>query len=340
MKNIFRYTAMMVGMAFTMPAMAQDPHFSSYYHAPMLLNPASVGKGVDDWRVMGIYRSQWWGGSGSAVFNTYTAAVEKRVAAGKTGNNHLGIGAYMLSDVSNNGILKNNYFSVGAAYNLSLDGEGKHMIGLGLQGVYANRMIDRSKTEFQSQFGSMGFQRSIPSDDPVNVATKRYWDVNAGATYSRNESSWGYYVGAALFHAANPHDGTTIAGGGYNIIPARVSLQGGFNLGLSASNNIALSSVADFQGEYEVVSVGVIDKIGLGINDVKLRSLNIGLWNRFGDAITPMVGLEFEKMIVSMSYDITTSSIRKLYNNVSSLEIGLGVQLGKTGENRKPVLQY
>ncbi|HEY8388599.1 MAG TPA: hypothetical protein VIK74_08340, partial [Parasegetibacter sp.] len=107
----------------------------------------------------------------------------------------MGVGAYLLSDASNNGLLKNNYFSVGAAYNMAIDQDGRYMIGLGLQGVYANRLIDYGKTRFESQFGSMGFQRAIPSDDPVSLKTKRYWDVNVGVQFSQNEDSWGYYVG-------------------------------------------------------------------------------------------------------------------------------------------------
>lgn len=338
MKNIFLYSAFVIGVAVAMPATAQDPHFSSYFHAPMLLNPASVGNEVEDWRVMAVYRSQWLGGSGSAVFNTYTAAVEKRVAASKTGNAQLGIGAYMLSDVSNNGILKNNYFSLGVSYNLSLDREGKHTIGVGMQGVYANRIVDYGKTEFQSQFGSMGFQRSIPSGDPVNLAKKRYWDVNAGVRYSMKGNDWSYYLGAALFHAANPEDGNITANGGNNTIPSRVSVQGGLNVELSGNNTLVVSSVTDFQGVNKVVSIGVIDKIG--INDPTLHSFNIGLWNRFGDAVTPVVGLEMQKMLVTLSYDITTSSIKKLYNNVQSFELGFAWQLGKTGGERRQVLQY
>ncbi|HEY8387035.1 MAG TPA: hypothetical protein VIK74_00445, partial [Parasegetibacter sp.] len=99
----------------------------------------------------------------------------------------------------------------------------------------------------------------------------------------------------ALFHAAKPEDGTFNTSGDITTIPSRFSVQGGVNFDLAVNNTLTLSSAADFQGENNVVSVGVIDKIG--VESPNLRSVNVGLWNRFGDAIIPVVGLETEKMM-------------------------------------------
>src|SRR6478736_10474558 len=147
---------------------AQDPHYSQYFSSPMTLNPALIGKGVDDWRLALNYRSQWWGGY-VQPYNTTTASAEKRLLKSKTDKNSLAFGFSVLSESSNAGVLKNNYFSGGAAYNLALDGTGETLLGAGMSVTYANRLLDASKFEFQTQYGSMGFQRTA-SNDPVSVS--------------------------------------------------------------------------------------------------------------------------------------------------------------------------
>jgi hypothetical protein len=48
---------------------AQDPFVSQYFSSPMHLNPALIAKGVGDWRVAGIYRTQWQG-AGAEPYTT------------------------------------------------------------------------------------------------------------------------------------------------------------------------------------------------------------------------------------------------------------------------------
>lgn len=185
---------------------AQDPHFSQYFTSPMTINPALTGKEVSDWRAGLNTRSQWWGGAVKPYY-TMTASLEKSIPLGSNEQHYWGLGAMVVSDQSNGGLLKNNYFSLSAAYHLGLDGEGKHLLGAGLTGTYANRVLDPGKFQFQSQLGSMGFQRDIPSNDPVNVAKNQYFDVSAGLHYSYNGDRYGLSAGAALFHVATPREG-------------------------------------------------------------------------------------------------------------------------------------
>ncbi len=98
----------------TLISHAQDPHFSQYFSSPMTVNPALIGRGVDDGRLLVDLRSQWWGSTGTKPYNTETVSFEKRLAAQKlSSNNNLSFGLMMLTDQSNGGILQNNYFTGG-----------------------------------------------------------------------------------------------------------------------------------------------------------------------------------------------------------------------------------
>lgn len=299
---------------------AQDPHFSQYFNSPMTLNPALIGKGIADWRALATFRSQWWGGSSAAPFYTTTASLEKKISIGNFDKNSLGIGLSILSDVSNAGLLKNNYFTVGAAYNLSLDEKGNELLGVGIEATYANKLLDLGKFEFQSQFGSMGFQRSTPSGDPVSILTNRYIDVNAGVHYSKViPESWGYQLGIAVFHAGTPREGV-FSNSTYSV-DRRITLQGGLLFYLSNKDEAQISSVSETQGQNNIFTIGAVYKAK--IKDHTIESLHIGVWNRFGDALYPYVGVEAKNWLIGISYDIISADIRSSYNSVQSMEFSM-----------------
>jgi type IX secretion system PorP/SprF family membrane protein len=314
---------------------AQDPHFSQYFASPMMVNPALIGKGVSDWRAMTNYRSQWWSSTVSP-FTTTTIALEKSFHTGTSDKNTLGIGFGILSDASNSGLLKNNYFILGAAYNLALNAAGTQLLGIGLEGSYANRLLDANKFEFQSQFGSMGFQRSAPSGDPVSVLSSKYWDMNVGIHYSNHMRNWGYYLGTALYHAANPVDGS-FSNTTYTI-DKRISFQGGLSFYGRNKNEFHITSNTDLQGEHTVFSLGALYKVKLLDEH---QSINVGLFNRFDDALYPYFGLELNSFLIGISYDIVTSKVKT--TSVQSLEFSFAWQFGSSKKNkpeRKGMLIY
>ena len=307
----------------TLNGTAQDPHFSQYFTSPITINPALIGKEVGDWRAMGTFRSQWWGGA-IAPFTTTAASLEKNFRSGTTGKSMFGIGVSLLSDASNSGLLKNNYFSAGIAYNIALDGQGNELLGVGLLGTYANRLLDASKFTFQSQFGSLGFQRSAPSGDPVSVLSNNYWDVSVGLHYSKRYKTGGFNLGLAIFHAGTPKEGV-FSNTTYSI-DRRVSLQAGMHFNLNNKDEIHFSSIADLQGQNSIYTLGGVYKAKL--NTAQLESLNVGLWNRFNDALYPYLALEGKSWLIGISYDVINSEIRNSYNSVQSIEMSLAWLFG------------
>src|SRR5260221_14431713 len=72
-----------------------DPHFSQYYVYPSWLNPALTGAFDGDYRVSGIYRSQW--GNVSSPFSTQGLSGE--FTTNKNGN----FGVNILNEKAGNG---------------------------------------------------------------------------------------------------------------------------------------------------------------------------------------------------------------------------------------------
>ena len=316
---------------------AQDPHFSQYFASPMTLNPALVGKGVGDWRAIALFRSQWWGGS-VAPYSTRSASIEKSYRTSSSNdNNAFGAGLSVLSDVSNSGLLQNNYISASGSYNIALNKQANQILAVGLQGTYANKRIDASKFQFQSQFGSMGFQRTA-SGDPVSVTSNSYLEANMGIHFSKTDSLFGYGIGAAIYHASSPKEGI------YNnvtyIISPRYSFQANMNFTLKSKDEIHFSSVLDLQGNNSIFTLGGLYKIS--INDNKIKSINIGLWNRFNDALYPYFGIESKNVIFGLSYDIVNPSLNSNSSYAQSLEASVSWLFGSKRSPNRPetVIRY
>jgi type IX secretion system PorP/SprF family membrane protein len=297
---------------------AQDPHFSQYFASPMTLSPALTGRGVTDWRLSSVYRTQWWMSYG-VPFTTTTVSVEKNMTAGRDNKNNLGFGISMLSDASNGGLLKNNYFSFAGAYHVAFDEEGKTMLSGGIMATYANRLLDPNRFEFQDQYGSMGFQRSVPSADPVTVLSNNYWDANAGLHFSRDFTSWGYDAGAAIYHLSRPSEGA-YGNFDYSISP-RYSLQGGVHVNFKNNNRLNARLISEIQGQNSIFTLGGV--YGLDLGDDTFKSFDLGLWHRFGDAFYPYAGISGANWQAGISYDIVVSQVKTAYNAVQSMEFSL-----------------
>jgi len=314
---------------FCLKSQAQDPHFSQFFTSPLTVNPALAGEGVSDWRASANFRSQWWGGY-VAPYTTKTVSIEKRFSKDKSSNNYFALGGYLLSDASNNGLLKNTYFSLDLSYHISLDAQGDEQISGGLSTTYANRLIDADKLSFQSQFGSMGFQRTAPSGEVIDLLANRYIDINAGINYSKKNTDWGYHIGAAVFHAGGPSEGA-YKGNQYSL-PRRFTISGGADFSMPNDNTLYLSSMYEKQGSNGIFTLGGQYKLGIHNNET-LSSLNLGLWNRFGDAIYPYVGLEGKNWLGGISYDIITSGVATGASSIQSLEVSLVWTFGKSSNN-------
>src|SRR5205085_11351308 len=96
MKNSFKLSCLLLATCFAIGAKAQvDPHFSQYYVYPAWLNPALTGAFDGQYRLSGIYRSQW--GNVSSPFSTPGLSAEF------TTNKNVNIGASVLNQTAGNG---------------------------------------------------------------------------------------------------------------------------------------------------------------------------------------------------------------------------------------------
>src|SRR4051812_36563509 len=135
---------------------AQDPNFSQFFVSPLTLNPALTGKFDGVFRIAGNYRNQW--PSINNAFVTATASVDASVLKNRIPEfDQFGVGVMAFTDKSGNGVLQHNYIALSTAYHKALDENGYHQIGLGFQGTYVSKTLDRTGLKFEDMLRSDGF---------------------------------------------------------------------------------------------------------------------------------------------------------------------------------------
>src|SRR5205085_1888460 len=82
---------------------AQDLHFSQYFNAPLLINPANTGFSPDvDWRIGINYRNQWAGVINNP-YKTMGAWGDAQLFNNRFQNGWLGVGFSILRDAAGTG---------------------------------------------------------------------------------------------------------------------------------------------------------------------------------------------------------------------------------------------
>jgi type IX secretion system PorP/SprF family membrane protein len=317
--------------------LAQDPFFSQYFMSPMTVNPAMIGKGTKATRVMANHRSQWWGSS-AANFVTNTVSAELPFAKGLTDKSQLALGVMGLSDVSNNGILKNNYFSAGMAYNQNLNQEGTKKFGAGLMATFGSRALDVSKMQWQSQFGSFGFNAALPSGENLQLPKRSYFDVAAGVHYSSEGKKWNVNLGASVFHVAQADISAFDAGN--SATRMRFNLNMDLAYKFNGGDELHFISLATQYNTKSVLNVGAIYKYKIN-GDHMISRVNAGLMSRMDDAYVGYFALEAPKWSLGVSYDFIQSDVQTFYNSVQSMEVSFCTFLTSKKKNIKaPSTQF
>lgn len=298
---------------------AQDPNFSQFFASPLTLNPALTGKFDGVYRVAGNYRNQW--PTINNAFTTYTASFDGHLLASRIPEiDQFGIGVMGFSDKSGNGILQNNYAALSIAYHKGLDENAFHQIGVGFQGTYLSKRLDVTNLKLEDMLQSDGFTGVTSESFSQNQISVSYFDANAGIIY--NGTTGGdnnFYAGASVYHL-NRHKETFIKGEYY--LEPRVTFHAGGRFPIG-DYYMHVSGNHSRQGGATNTIIGGTLAVNAGGTDIAPTQLYLGSWYRFGDALIPYIGLEWNELHIGATYDVNTSSLKPGSNMRGGAEISL-----------------
>lgn len=299
---------------------AQDPHFSQFFASPLTLNPAFTGKFDGTLRVAGNYRNQW--PAFNNVYTTSTLSVDFDILKSRLPDyDTWGIGILALTDKAGSGVLTNNYLAFSTSYHKALDEDGFKQIGLGFQGTYGQKKLDRNKLFFEDQltpFGFTGVTQETFNNENLNI---NYLDVNAGLLFSAStDASNNFYLGASMYHINRPRE--SFQGASWNIATRTTISAGGY---FPVSDILTLHTSGIYQYQNKSVETVIGGALGAALDAQSASPSNVygGLWYRLNDAVIPYIGLEFSNLRIGASYDVNVSALKAGSQSRGGMEISL-----------------
>src|SRR5688572_25194789 len=290
-----------------------DPHFSQYYVYPAWLNPALTGAFDGDYRVSGIYRSQW--GNISSPYATPGVAVDF------TTNKNSNFGASVLNQTAGDGGY--NYLTAYASYSYTgvrLGQNENHRIAMGMQIGVIQRRFNRSKLTFGDQWNPItGYNPGATSAEAFSKTSSTSFDAAAGILYydAQPGKKLNLFGGFSVAHLTRPDDKFSESGSAR--LPMRYTGHAGVRITLSDVLSLTPNILYLKQGTATEKMAGAYARlIAAPGTDVML-----GANYRFKDALSPFVGFAHKNMVLGVSYDVNTSDLGKMANGSNSFEISL-----------------
>lgn len=317
MKKFFSLVMLIVSVHY---CHAQDPNFSQFFASPLTLNPALTGKFDGLLRVAGNYRNQW--PTINNAFTTATVSVDGGILKNRIPEfDQFGVGVMAFTDKSGNGALQHNYLALSTAYHKALDENGYHQIGLGFQGTYVSKTLDRTGLNFEDMLRSDGFTGLTNESFSGNQISVSYLDLNAGMLYNgTTNGANNIYFGVSMYHLTRPKE--SFLQGEFNLDP-RLTFQAGGMLPLANNNAFHFSGLYSRQANATNTVFGGAYMINLNPDETAPTNLYLGSWFRVGDAIIPYIGLEFGNFQIGSTYDVNVSSLKPASNMRGGMEVSL-----------------
>jgi type IX secretion system PorP/SprF family membrane protein len=290
-----------------------DPHFTQYYVYPAWLNPSLTGIFDGDYRVSGIYRTQW--GNISSPFSTQGLAFDVN-----TGGN-LNAGASVLRQTAGDG-----GFTYTTAYaNFAFTGvrfgpQGYHRLVFGSQIGMIQRRFNPTKLTFGDQWNPVtGYNPGVASADIINKPRSTSFDAGAGILYydARPGKKTNFFGGASASHLTRPTDQFSPRGDAR--FPVRYTGHAGLRIAVNTVFSITPNALYLKQGTATEKMIGAYGQYKVS-DELEMM---FGANYRFKDAVSPFVGFYYKNWVLSSSYDANVSDLGKRARGSNSFEISL-----------------
>ena len=300
MKSIRIVIFLFMACAASVPATAQDIHFSQYNNCTQLINPALTGQFETMLKGTILHRRQWRN-IGSGYTTSGLDAQYKLLSLNS--DNFFGFGLLVLQDVA--GIAEQRTLTVktSAAYNMVVTNDD--LISAGFQMGFEQRSFNFEGLAWDSQYNGDFYDPTLDSKERIITNTRSFIDVGAGFHW-KHRARKRFDLGYAIYHAnqqlamvARSEDRMKVRQvykaawiKRYQYIDmkydALVQRQSG-------SNQVMIGATAEYR-------IGDESKY----TNVKTASLaRFGVYYRWKDAVCPYIGFEYKRFAaISLGYDL------------------------------------
>lgn len=292
---------------------SQDAHYSGYFRSPLLVNPALTGIFDGNFRLGGIYRSQWKSiKTPNEGYNFYFDKNNRLLSYGFLINQNIaGSEGYKTTNILLSFSLKKQLKA------------GDNQLSFGAQAGVVQERVDLSKLTFDNQYNpEKGYDPDLESGENFEKGSVLLPDFNVGINW-RFSKNIGLPVtgdfGMAFSHINTPKSSFL----NENIhIPLKSTFYGKAQFDLSPKVGIEPNLLFAKQG--------IASEFIYGLNAVfKLNNNNfkIGVGSRAKDALILISSFSFNNFEIGMSYDAHFQAFGN-QQNVGSMEFSITYLFG------------
>ena len=311
-------------------ASAQDIHFVQFTETPQLINPGQTGVFEGTARVIVNYRDQW--ASVDAPYRTFGLNYDHRITKKKWKKAHLSVGLAAYRDDAGDLGMHTTSGVLSLSSTLILTRE--HFLTAGIQSGVIYRGIDMTNAVWGSQYDGDNYDPTMASGEINQFNSFINPDVSFGFAWNMDQPlGFGPFrefklrVGTGLFHLNRPKQKFNL--GEDDRLHMRWTLHADAMLGIGSGRSYIVpmflfqlqgpSTEAVFGGLYRFLLRDAAKVTGF----VKGGAISLGATYRWGDAITPMVAVEYLWLRMGVSYDVNVSKLSKATGFQGGLEVSL-----------------
>jgi type IX secretion system PorP/SprF family membrane protein len=302
---------------------SQDIHFSQFQFTPTLINPATAGTFLGDFRGMLNFKEQY--SSFNKAFKTYHASFDMPVLSDlkfkKTG-----AGLDFFQDVA--GDSKTKITSVTLNLSQTIQFSRYSDLSLGISMGYSQHSANYVSLAWGTQFNGLDYDSELPSQETFFGRSQGYFDFSTGLFYRQFDvNGFPYELGVSVSHLTTP---SISLSGDLDELPTKITIHGKkeFQLRQDRWGIIPLFFLAKQRQAYEV-NGGALLRYDLGMHSkytgyYRSSNMYLGATFRLGDAIIPQIGLNLkERYTMAISYDINISNLARASKFRGGLEVSL-----------------
>lgn len=303
----------------------QDLHFSQFFEAPLLRNPALAGIFSGDLRIQSVYRTQW--NSVTVPYQTASLNGEYKLPFGR-GSDFLTIGGQFLYDKAGTVALTSTHILPVLNFHKSLSENRNMYLSLGAMGGLVQRRIDRSKITTNSQFDGTGYNGGLSNGESFTNSGYTYFDGSVGMSFNTQigeNADNNIFIGLAYHHFNKAKKVSFYGNPEYEMIPKWVG-SAGVRMNVNEYSFLTLQADYSKQGPFTELIGGAL--ISWKVDDMEDPKyiIHAGGFLRWKDAFIPVAKLEFRPLAVSVSYDANISQLKTASGGRGGIEIALTYQ--------------
>lgn len=329
-----------LALQFATPMLAQDVHFSQFYNAPLVVNPANTGVFDGKARISNLYRRQWSGlGEG---YTTFHISADAPVGKGLIGSNYFGVGVLIYQDKAGLAGYSNTIFEGSLSYTQALTDQNDQFLSVGFQAGLNQQSIDLTKATWDSQWNGDAFDPTASSFENIQLQQFSYLDFNAGLNYFYvPDGVNSFNIGAAMSHVGSPN--VTFFLKQESPLQRKLTVHSSGEIALTRDAYMWILPKAIYmsQGSQQEIMFG-----GLFKNKIQFKSrytnyqkeayFYLGGFYRWDDAIVVNARVEYNTLGLGISYDSNVSSLSTSAASTSSIEINFSyVSMIKRGQRSR-----